>query len=67
LPEIGLFLRKLALFELSWVAATRSLVENDRPPSFQCALDGWYAPRFLGFSLNGKRFPFLNLVLASRQ
>ena len=39
LPEIGLFLGKLALFELSCVAARRSLVENDRPPSFQGALD----------------------------
>jgi hypothetical protein len=28
LPEIGLFLGKLALFELSWVAAKRSLNES---------------------------------------
>jgi hypothetical protein len=35
LPEIGLFLGNLALFEPSWVAARRSLVENDRPSSFQ--------------------------------
>jgi len=26
--------------------ARRSFVENDRLPSFEGALDGWYAPRF---------------------
>jgi len=33
----------------------------------QRALDGWYAPRFFGFSLGYKNFPFLSLSLASRQ
>ena len=46
LPEIGLFLGKLALFELSGVAARRSLVENDRLPSFQGAPDVWESARF---------------------
>jgi len=49
LLEIGLFPGKLALFELFCVVTRRSLVENDRPPSFQGALDGWYAPRFWAF------------------
>jgi hypothetical protein len=39
LLEIGLFPGKLALFELFCVVARRSLVENDRPPSFQGAPD----------------------------
>jgi hypothetical protein len=46
LPEIGLFLGKLTLFELSCGAARRSLVENDGPPSFQGAPDWWESARF---------------------
>ena len=37
------------------------------PSLTQRALDGWYAPRFLGVSLSCDMFPFLSFVLASRQ
>ena len=52
-PEIarnGSFSRKIGTFRPSFVqTASRSLVENDRPPSFQGAADGGYAARFLAF------------------
>jgi len=46
---------------------TVSLVENDRPPSFQGAPDGWESARFLELVLNDGGFLFLNLSLPSRR
>jgi hypothetical protein len=48
------------------VSKKRNVAQNKRRLT-QRALDGWYAPRFLGFSLSYERFPFPNLFLASRQ
>jgi hypothetical protein len=49
-PEIarnGSFSRKIGTFRPSFVqTASRSLVENDRPPSFQGAPDWWESARF---------------------
>jgi hypothetical protein len=70
-PEIiknASFSQEIGTFRLFFLQTEgRSFVENDRPPSFDGALDGWYAPRFLGISLSYESFPFLSLSLASRQ
>jgi hypothetical protein len=48
---MSLFPQKSLLFRISLSGPGRSLVENDRPPSFRGAPDGWYAPRFLSIFL----------------
>src|SRR5215217_7101098 len=58
------FLMKIDTFcPFSVKPAGRSLVENDRPPSFHGAPDGWDWARFLELLLSYSSFPFPSVCL----
>jgi hypothetical protein len=67
LPEIGPFLGKQALFELLHVAEGVLLWKMIARYHSKVYWMAGYASRFLGALLIYEMFPFLSLILASRQ